>query len=499
MLHGGTQSLIGLDLNAGRARAVMTAPGRVTELVPLDGEAELPLSLSLEGRAPEVGRAGLSLVRRAPHLACTNFLPALGTRRAWSAGRHRIDAAGALALVLDQLRPACGPAQAIGLAVPAYLSREQIETLTRLAERARLRVCGWVAAPLAVTLTAYAEQPWAGPALVIDVDEHALTCAAVAVEFGQARILAAQTVPSLGLRLWKGRLLDAAADRCVRQSRRDPRDSATAEQMLYEQIDGALDACRRGQMAELIVQMAHWGQNLLLRPDELSAACSPLLRQALAEVRPLRDSLPPGMSPTVLVTDAAGRLPGLVRALEEVMGEGAPAPQREADAEDFGEGLLEEEGPDRGAVSVLSPDAAARAACDLAGRWQRGELARGPVEVAPLPPPLPVDAGPARLQFRNRDYLLRNHAFLLGRHAECDLVFDSGEYPTVSGRHCEIVYERRTWVLRDRSRHGTLVNDRPVIAELVLQAGDWIRLGPGGPQVRFLGRSADQLKLMTTA
>ncbi len=499
MLYGDKQPLIGLDLNAGRARAVVSVPGQVTELVPIAGEAELPMALSLEGRSPEVGRAGLALGRRAPHLACANFLPCLGERRVWAAGRHRLDAAQALALVLDRLRPVCGPARAVGLAVPAYLKRDQVETLVKLAERARLRVGGWVVAPLAVTLTAYAEQPWAGPALVLDVDEHALTWAAVAVEFGQARVLDAQARPHLGLRAWKGRLLDAVADRCVRQSRRDLRDSAAAEQMLYDQLDGALDAGRRGQMAELIVQMAQWGQNLILRPDELAAACAPLLRQALAEMRALRDSLPPGLTPTVLITDAAGRLPGLIRALEEASGVPAPAPERDADCEDFGEGLLDEDGPERASVSVLSPDAAARAACDLAGRWQRGELTRGPVEVAPLPPPLPADAGPARLQFRNQDYPLRGQPFLIGRHAECDLVFDSDQYPTVSGRHCEIVYERRTYVLRDRSRHGTLVNERPVIGELVLQAGDWIRLGPGGPLVRFLGRSADQLKLITTA
>ncbi len=150
-------------------------------------------------------------------------------------------------------------------------------------------------------------------------------------------------------------------------------------------------------------------------------------------------------------------------------------------------------------MGVLSPDAAARAACELAGRWLRGEMESGPVEVAPLPAPQPADAGPARLQFRHQDYPLRGPAFLLGRHADCDLVFDSDQYPTVSGRHCEIVYERRIFLLRDRSRHGTLVNERPVVEERVLQAGDWIRLGPGGPLVRFLGQAADQLKLMTTA
>jgi hypothetical protein len=498
MPHGAKQPLIGLDLNSSRARAVTTAPGQAPELLPIAGEAELPLAVSLEGRSPEAGRAGLSLLRRAPHLACANFLPSLGGPRQWSAGRHRLDAAGALAAVLDRLRPACAAAQAVALAVPAYLKADQLEALAQLAEKARLRVCGWVAAPLAATLTAYAEQPWAGPALVVDADDHALTWAAVAVEFGQARVLDTQAVVQLGLRAWKERLLDAVADRCVRQSRRDPRDSAPAEQGLYDQLDAAFDACRRGQMAELLVQMAQWGQNVILRPDELAAACAPLVRQALAEMRALRQSLPLGITPVVLVTDAAGRLPGLVRALEEAMEPAEPPAERDPDCEDFGEGLLDEL-MGRAPVSVLSPDAASRAACDLAVRWQRGELAGGPVEVAPLPPPLPADAGPARVQFRNQDYPLRGPVFLLGRHADCDLVFDSEQYPTVSGRHCEIVYERRTYLLRDRSRHGTLVNERPVGHEMVLHAGDWIRLGPRGPQVRFLGHAADQLKLMTTA
>ena len=127
------------------------------------------------------------------------------------------------------------------------------------------------------------------------------------------------------------------------------------------------------------------------------------------------------------------------------------------------------------------------------------ELPRGGIEVAPLPAPLPAEAGQARVQFRNQDYPLRGRVFLMGRQGDCDLVFDSELYPTVSGRHCEIVYERRAYVLRDHSRNGTLINDRPVIGERVLQAGDWIRLGPAGPLVRFLGQSADQLKLMTTA
>jgi hypothetical protein len=209
----------------------------------------------------------------------------------------------------------------------------------------------------------------------------------------------------------------------------------------------------------------------------------------------MRASLPGGEAPAVvLVTAAAGRLPGLVGALEEAAGPPGPSAARASGSEDFGEALLEEEVAGRAGVSVLSADAAARAAFELAARSPRGGLAS-----APLPAPLPVESGPARVQFRNQDYALRGPSFLMGRHADCDLVLDSELYPTVSGRHCEIVYERRTYVLRDRSRNGTLVNERPVIHEIILQAGDWIRLGPGGPMVRFLGQSADQLKLMTIA
>ena len=75
----------------------------------------------------------------------------------------------------------------------------------------------------------------------------------------------------------------------------------------------------------------------------------------------------------------------------------------------------------------------------------------------------------------------------------------SALYPSVSGRHCEIVFDRRVYTLRDRSRHGTLVNDRPVNQQVVLRSGDWIQLGPGGPVLRFLGQAPGQNKLLPTA
>src|SRR5262249_26814130 len=248
----------------------------------LEGQGEeLPLALSLENRHAEVGSAGLSLCRRLPHFVCLDFLGQLGTDRQWSAGRHRLDAARALGLVFEHVRPTLAAHQGISFTLPAYLSTEQVELAAAIAIRAKLPLLGTLPTPLAAALTAHAEQPWIGAALIADADEHALTWSIVHVEGQGARLAASETWPLLGLRFWRERLLDVLADRCVRQSRRDPRDCGDAEQSLYDQIEGILDVCRSGQMAEAAVQTTQWYQNLIVQPGELAAACASLTRQTV--------------------------------------------------------------------------------------------------------------------------------------------------------------------------------------------------------------------------
>jgi hypothetical protein len=500
-------SLVGLDLNDTCARGVSGPAGMPPLPLHLDGKrAELPLALSLEGRTPVVGRVGLRLCRRLPHLACLDFLAQLGGPALWTAGRHRLDAAGALTLVLDHLRPACAAARGLALALPAYLGEEQVMVLAGVAERltARTRtplppLLGSVAGPLAVALTAHAEQPWSDLAVVADADDHALTWAAVAVADGRAELLGSRCQPQLGLRAWKERLLNGAADRCIRQSRRDPRDLAPVEQALWEQLETVLDDCSRGGLAQLKIEADNWYQHLMFRPEELAACCTRLVQRSVAELHALlSDTGQHGLPGVILVTDAAARLPGLVAQLEHAYAE-LKAEQADELEEDFGADLLDDDTLLRCGVCVLAPDAAARAAHELACRFDRGDLPGGHLLAAPLPPPQPPDVGPPRLLFRGQEYRLRGPLFTLGRQPGCDLVFDSDRYPMVSARHCEIVFDRRSYLVRDRSRNGTLVNDRPVMQQMPLHPGDWIRLGPDGPQVRYLGKASDQRTLMTTA
>lgn len=498
-------TLIGLDLNATRARAIEgEQPGggpHVPRGLPLEGnERELPLAVSLEERQPRVGRAGAALCRRSPHLACLDFLPYLGDGDTWDAGRHRLDAAGALALVCDHLQRRLGRAEGLTVALPAYFRPAQAALLADVAHRARWRLLGSVPSPLAVALAAHEHLPWAGQAVVLDLDGYALTWSAVAVRDDVLRVLHTHAVPHLARGIWLCRLLDCAALRCVRLSRRDPRESAEAEQSLFDQLALLLDTHMGGEPAEMVLQTPHWYQHLKFPPAELSAFCAPLLQRAVAEMQHFLAALAAlGPVGAVLLTGSAARLPGLAAALDELILRPESEPAADEEDRDFGEDLIEETILSA-RVHILDDDAVARAAFDLARRQHRGELPRGHLDAVPLPgSDAAGDLGTARLHYRGEDHPLSGPLFTLGRDPSCNLIFETELYPTVSTRHCEIVLTRGGYLLRDRSRHGTLVNDCLLTQPTVLHSGDWIRLGPGGPLIRFLGQPSDQHQFVTTA
>lgn len=351
----------GLDLSAARARAVIGGLDGPPTPVAWDETGEgLPLAVSLHGRHPEVGQAGAARCREYPHLVCLDFLAHLGTERCWIAGRHRLDAAGALSLVFEHLQPGLAEARAVVLVLPAYLSVAQATQAVRLSRKARLPVVGSVAAPLAAGLAAYRQQPWIGPAALVDVDDHALTWSILHAGAEQLQVQNRKTLTRLSLRAWKERLLDAIADLCIRQSRRDPRDSGAAEQLLYDQLEDVFDAGTLDQLVEVIIRAAGWCQNLILQPRQVRAFCARLLGEVTEEAEA---AFPEKLNDSRLVaTAAAGRLPGLGAMLMEALG-GAGEPV------------------------VLGEDAAARMALVLAGsRGRPGQSVEHLSRALPLPP-----------------------------------------------------------------------------------------------------------------
>lgn len=502
-------TLVGLDLNAGRARAVEGRLGDYPAWISLDEAtpqrgrewvqwtpptlqepADLSMALSLEGRSVEVGAAAQRLRRRMPHLVCHDFLQYLGEPRRWKADRHDLDSFQALEHVWRRLAARLGGRET-AVCVPGYLNRWQADHVRRLGDKAGFKVRGSVAAPLAAALASYAERHWTSLAVIVELDDHALSIAVAEAVQDQAHVRETRTLPALGERVWRERLLTALADCCVLQTRRDPRDNADAEQGLYEQIDLILDACAQQRLAQIGFGGERWFQNLVVSPEESIAFCKPLVQRTAHEVRSALGSLG-GMPQALILTAEAGRLPGLAAALSSLLEAPAgepPSQHRPPSDEDFSIYLPREPAEERGNLVILTPEACAQAAHALLGRFQNGTLPQGHLEsLAPLPLPWPAEAGPARLTWQGRTFYLDGATFLIGSQAGCRFVLDPSRFPGVAGRHCEIYYDHRTFVLFNRSRDGTWVNDVPVHSSSVLRPGDLIRLTPAGPVLRFLGQ-----------
>jgi hypothetical protein len=398
-------TLIGLDLNATRARAIQGEnPGSGPHIplgLSLEGnERELPLAVSLEERQPRVGRAGVGLCRRSPHLACMDFLPYLGEDALWDGGRHRLDAAAALALVCEHLQRRIGRAEGVTVALPAYFNAAQAALLADVAGRARWRLLGSVPSPIAVALASHEHLPWSGQAVVIDIDGYALTLSSVTVRDDRMRLLHVHPALRLGRGVWLGRLLDGAALRCIRLSRRDPRELAETEQALFDQLAAVLDSGAGEESAHLILQTPHWYQHLKFSPAELSVLCAPLVQRTLAELHQfLAEVADLGSVGAVLLTGAAARLPGLAAAVEQLLHQPDTAPAVEEESDDFGEALIERDML-AARVHALDDDAVARAAFDLALRQHRGDLPRGHLDCASVRGSAADDHGPTRLPFR---------------------------------------------------------------------------------------------------
>lgn len=363
-------NLVGLDLNSTRTRAMIGPAGVAPQPLALDGDKrDLPTAISMQGRHLDVGRAGAALCRQLPYLVCENFLSRLGTHHEWSAGRHRIDASRALSAMLERIRSSIGSAKGLAVALPGYLSREQGEMLAPLAAKAQIPLLGSAPASIASALGVYKTHPWTGLGLFIDADDHALTCSVLLSTSGNGRaeggtskgsasdlaptfsLVAAKVspLPRLGLTAWKCRLVDGVSDRCIHHSRRDPRDSGPAEQMLFDQMEEVFEASRQEQMVELVVQGPSWCQNLILRPEEVRSFCTPLANQAAERIREVFALNSVEGIKTVLVSASAWRLPGL----------------RE---------IVQDEAGDQTRVVPLSADAAALGAHELAASIQRGDL-----------------------------------------------------------------------------------------------------------------------------
>jgi len=343
--------LVGIDLNATRLRAVVAGEGRTRPILLDDAGEDLPLFLRLDQRSPVAGSDAVGLIRLMPHSVCSNFLGSLGLPHEWRCGRHVLTPESATRHTFDKLAgPIAGETDSAGLTLPVYLSIAQVRTVLELAQASRLPIRGSAVAPLALGFHRASTLGGTATVLFVDIDEFALSGTVLQVGPADVRILGSAYWPQGSLRNWKNRLLDGMADHCVRTCRRDPRDSAEAEQGMYDQLETLMEQTRTGQRATMEIRGEHWFQDLAHQPEQVEAYCAALVKLAGDGLKQLLISSAIKAPPkAVWLSHAAGRLPGLAAKIYT-------------------------HSPEQTAVSILPQNAAAEAVAAILPRWLQGSL-----------------------------------------------------------------------------------------------------------------------------
>lgn len=327
---------------------------------------ELPMLVHLSRGRLEVGQAVRKSSRAEQHNVYQGFLGRLGEKQVAGHDRFRLDPISALELIWKRLTPLCHSGDEIVLGHPGYLDEPRLDLLQDLASTAKIEIAHRIPTPLALAIAAKEDQQWFAGALVIEVDEYALTLSRVEAHAGPVKLRQVRSVPQLGLRAWRERILHALADCCILQSRRDPRALPWAEQSLFDQYESLLEACAQNRIAQITLQGRDWFQNLVLAPDQVMGFCAPLLRRLVKETHEAwRDGdLVPD---AILLSAPLGRLPGLVNVMRhcvegwhEVSHPPQPTSSRPLTSlEDFGEKLFQATSGHGCPVVVLDEEAVA--------------------------------------------------------------------------------------------------------------------------------------------
>ena len=364
------------------------------------------------------------------------------------------------------------------LVVSASYDRQQLGVLLGIAQEAELPVTGIVDAAVASSRTPYPD--W--QLIHVDTSLHQifvtqLSQTQAGVERGGLEVL--QRTGLVALRdAWVRRIAEAF----VANTRFDPFHQAETEQALYDQLPDWLSSVPEAEELQLAIEYGGQTHSVKLTRQQLLATSESVFRAMTQLISTCRL---PGASLVVLLSSRLSELPGVDAALARL-----------TDTH----------------VVKLAPGAAA------ANALQHLDTIRSEDEVVTLTTRLPwleapaparvskaTAAAPAKARTPDEDEDLQaTHVVYAGiAHQVGQQPLDIGQdlrsgdrgirlesdSSGVSRRHCSLVRRGDTLVLADHSRYGTFVNEKKVDGEIVLEAGDVIRIGTPGVELTVIAIS----------
>lgn len=367
---------------------------------------------------------------------------------------------------LEQIwQRAAKPGDRLAIAVPAFMNNDNLGLLLGIAMELDITVVAMVDAAVAATRRHYEH---AVP-VHIDLSLHFATLTRLLQE-GEVQVERSAVVDDCGLlNLYDG-WLRIIAEAFVQQSRFDPLHTAETEQMLQNNMPDWLSAAASAETVLMGIEYRGITHQAEIESLQLVAAAAPVYQNIVSNLRALYRAED---TPAIQLSDRAARMPGLAETLKTRVG---------------------------GEVFLLEAGATARG---LLQRCREDRRSGGLTLVRHLPwdqaavEVRPGDAAsrggqPTHLLYGNHAHAIKADPLVLGTQAaEGERWLDlQQQMPGLSRRHCAVSQENGQCVVTDFSRYGTFLNGHRIDGSAVLQAGDLIRIGTPGFELRLI--SADE-------
>lgn len=416
----------------------------------------------LEDDSLTTGNDAFRQARIKPRRIQHRFWSELSVEPLQDQGTAHLSAADLVSRQLEQMS-AAGTGKEIVVAVPAYMSSQQLGLLLGIATDINLPVVAMVDASVAATRREY---KGAVP-VHVDISLHTTTLSRL-VQPGLAQVERTEVLKNCGTYALFDAWLHTISEAFVRQSRFDPLHAADTEQMLVNNMGGWLAEAARNDRVRLKIESGAVSYEASIDSLSLIGAAAPVYQQVASRLRALfrADEVP-----ALQLTDRVARLPGLAEMLTARVGgeifilepgataRGALARMRESGAGGQGVSLVRQLPWDQAAASIAAEDVQQK---------QSGV--------------------PTHLLFGNTAYAIRNSPLVLGSdqsEAGQTLELDS-DMPGLSRRHCSLQHVNGRCVVEDFSRYGTFLNGHRIDGSTVLQVGDSLRIGSPGYEFRLI-------------
>lgn len=375
---------------------------------------------------------------------------------------QHLSAADLVSRQLEQMwRRVAQKGDRLAVAVPAYMSNEQLGLLLGIAMELDIPVVAMVDAAVAATRRHYVN------AVPVHVD-LSLHCAALTRlgQEGRVQVERAGVAEDCGMLNLYENWLKIIAEAFVQQSRFDPLHTAETEQALQNSILRWLSVAARAESVPMEVEYRGITHRAELESLQFVAAAGPVYQTIVSNLRALYRA---GELPALQLSDRAAAMPGLADTLKARVG---------------GEVFLLERGATARGLAQRCREHGSSGPLTLARHlsWDQS-----PVEVH-VDDTRGSGGQPTHLLFGNHAHLLGDDPLVLGSQpAEGERWLDlQQEMPGVSRRHCVVSKDNGQCVVTDYSRYGTFLNGHRIDGSAVLQTGDAIRVGTPGFELTLI-------------